>query len=270
MTGGNPLTSAVAAGVPLVVLSPHLDDAVLSCGALMIHAAPRTEVTVVTLFTEAGPPPHTLSGRRFLRQAGARDARELYRERREEDREVLEKLGVRCVHAGLTEALFRLREGRLRHALGRLLPELGHLYPVYRWQITSGRIAPGDAPALRETREVIAGLAGPDPAVVLAPLGVGAHVDHVLTRTAADQSGVPAVYYSDFPHNQRHSADPNFIQRNSLIATRWTELLAAKAELIRGYRTQVGPLFPVGRIPLVPEVYLFPWAPGGPGAGESL
>ena len=50
----NMLTEAIEQGVPLIVLSPHLDDAVLSCGALLIYAARRTPVTVVTLFTEAG------------------------------------------------------------------------------------------------------------------------------------------------------------------------------------------------------------------------
>lgn len=269
MTSVNPLTSAIAEGAPLLVLSPHLDDAILSCGAIMLYAMPRTEVSVLTLFTEAGPPPHTLSARQFLRQVGARSAQELYRERREEDREVLEKMGVTCVHAGLTEALFRKRPGRREYRLlGRMLPELAHLYPVYRWQITAGRIAPGDAGTLRAARAIIQRLARPG-TMLVSPLGVGGHVDHLLTRTAVDQSGIPAVYYSDFPHNQRHAADPVYIEENSLVAARWTELLEAKAELIRGYRTQVNALFPDGRIPLVPEVYMFPWVPGGPVREDS-
>ena len=66
----NMLTEAIEQGVPLVVLSPHLDDAVLSCGALLIYACRRTPVTVATLFTEAGSPPYTLSARRYLGQVG--------------------------------------------------------------------------------------------------------------------------------------------------------------------------------------------------------
>ena len=65
------LTEAIEQGVPLVVLSPHLDDAVLSCGALLIYACSRTPVTVVTLFTAANSPPYTLSARRYLDQVGA-------------------------------------------------------------------------------------------------------------------------------------------------------------------------------------------------------
>ena len=50
------LLDQVIAGMPLVVVSAHPDDAVLSCGALMMHAAGRTQVTVVTLFTGSSRP----------------------------------------------------------------------------------------------------------------------------------------------------------------------------------------------------------------------
>ena len=39
-------------GAPALFLSPHLDDAVLSCGTLLLRA-PRA--TVATVFTEASP-----------------------------------------------------------------------------------------------------------------------------------------------------------------------------------------------------------------------
>ncbi len=128
------------------------------------HAASRTQVTVVTLFTEAGPPRYTLSARRYLRQVGARDAKSLYRERRRDDSAALEPMGVTWVHAGLTEALYRLRPhspGPPRWA--RLLPELAHIYPLYRRDIISGRIAPADGGTLHGVREVIQRLAYPGP-----------------------------------------------------------------------------------------------------------
>lgn len=268
-----PLLAAIGRGVPLLVLSAHLDDAVLSCGALMLHATAYTEVSVLTLFTEGRPPPYTLSARRYLHHVGAPDAETLYVQRRAEDRAVLARLGAACFHAGLTEALFRLRpQAGLRSPAVRLLPELAHLYPVYRVHITSGRLVAGDAGTVAAAREAVQQLAGP--ALVLAPLGVGGHVDHVLARTAAEQSGAPVVYYSDFPHNQHHRADPGFLAARELAAASWPELLADKAELVRGYRTQVGALFPDGRIPLVPEQFYLPpgvtarvLGAGGPGPG---
>lgn len=257
----------VIEGMPLVVVSAHPDDAVLSCGALMMHAAERTQVTVVTLFTEAGPPPHTLSARRYLRRVGAADAATLYRQRRAEDRGALASLGVGCVHAGLTDAQFRRRPGTSSR-WQRLIPELGHMYPVYRRHVVSGRIAAGDAETLRSARDLIRGLARQGPALVLAPLGVGRHVDHVLARTAAESSGMPVVYYSDFPYNQQHQADGAFIRRHGLTKVSWPAL-PAKTRLIQAYQTQVRALFRDGRIPVVPEVYFLPGTSARPGTGED-
>lgn len=49
------LTEVIEHGIPLVVLSPHLDDAVLSCGALMTYAVEHVPVTVATLLAKGRP-----------------------------------------------------------------------------------------------------------------------------------------------------------------------------------------------------------------------
>jgi LmbE family N-acetylglucosaminyl deacetylase len=251
----NVLTEAIEQGVPLTVLAPHLDDAVLSCGALMIHAAKHTSVTVATFFTEAGQPPYTLSARQYLRQVGERDAQALYRQRRAEDRAVLEPAGIVCLHFGLTDALFRRRPQAGRRSLwARLLPELVHIYPTYRVHITSGRIAAADAGTLREVSHIIQRLASSGPNLMLAPRGVGGHVDHVLVRRAAERSGAQVVYYSDFPYNQRHPVYSAFTPDRGLEEIQWREQIEEKVELIRSYRTQAEALFQ-GNIPLVPEVF---------------
>src|ERR1035441_6829274 len=58
----------------VVVMSPHLDDAVLSCGALLAHLAARHLITVATVFTAAAPPPWSLPARRQLRPLGGDEA----------------------------------------------------------------------------------------------------------------------------------------------------------------------------------------------------
>lgn len=247
-------------GAPLIILSPHLDDAVLSCGELIVHAAERTEVTVATLFTEAGPPPYTLSARRYLRQVGAPDAETLYGQRRSEDGAALKSAGVASVvYAGLVEAQYRRRAvtGR-RRRWARLLPELDHVYPVYRLHVVSGHLAPSDGGTLRDACRFVQRLADHGSALVLAPLGIGGHVDHVLARAAAERSGAPVVYYSDFPYNLRQQADRSFIARNGLVEVVAVQPTVAKAALIRAYRTQVRALFPGDRIPLAPEVFFGP------------
>ena len=75
------------AGLHVAVLSPHLDDGLLSCGGLVSQIAAHCSVTVVTLFTEACPGPHSRAAQSFVRQAGWADrgAVETLAERRRED-----------------------------------------------------------------------------------------------------------------------------------------------------------------------------------------
>jgi hypothetical protein len=245
----------------LVVLSPHLDDAVLSCGALMNHARKDMPVTVATFFTEGGAPPYTLSARCYLRQTQAYDADKLYLARQAEDQAILEDAAIGYLHAGLTEALFRKRARPLLNRLpwaGRLIPELSHIYPTYRLHIIRGRISAHDTSTLRCILDTINQLSLESSTLFLAPLAVGDHVDHMLVRTAAELSRGKVIYYSDFPYNMRYRADPSFVQRNALVQATWAYDLATKLTLIRAYRTQVDALFPGGGIPAEPEVYLLP------------
>jgi len=247
----NVIASLIGQGMGVVVLAPHLGDAALSCGAPLTYAVSRTPVTVVTFFTEGGQAPYARSARRYLRQVGARDAAVAYQWRRDEDRAALEPLGIRCVHAGLTEALFRRRPANLirtRHT---------HVWPFYRVHVTSGRIVAADAGMLREVREIIHRVAGSGVNLVLAPLGVGGHVDRMLVRTAAQGSGGPVAYYRDVPGGRRDPAAEAFIYRHDLVETRWPwpEPGEAKAELIRTYGSLTGKRLRSAGEPLAPEVF---------------
>lgn len=258
------LSSLVADGLPVTVFSPHLDDALLSCGAFLSHAAGRVPVTVVTAFTEAGPPPHTVSALRFLRTMGDADAARLYAARRAEDRAALGLLGARWRHLGLVDGLFRRRPARTRgtgpRRGGRARPG-PHVYPTYRFHLCANRLSRYDSGTLARVAEAVA-RAAPPGGVLLAPMAVGGHADHLLVRTAAELSHRWVAYYSDFPYNQDHHADLAFLLRSGLESSVWERGLAGKTGLIRAYRTQVGALFPGGRVPLRPEVYLLPR--GGP------
>jgi LmbE family N-acetylglucosaminyl deacetylase len=242
-------------GTPAVFVSPHLDDAVLSCAALMRAMVDVAPVTVVTLFSAAGAPPHTRAARTFLRQCGAADAATLFAQRRAEDVAVLDGLGVRHVHLGHPDALFRRRSdpsGLLRRA-GWVLPELDHRYPTFRFDIDLGRVSRGDKDLRDRLFEQVAKLARG--AVVFAPLGVGRHVDHLLARSVGER--LRAVLYADFPYTARDPAGEE-AAAGELQPWAWTADLAAKVPVIAGYRTQVDALFPDGEIPVWPETYYPP------------
>ncbi|MGH3546549.1 MAG: PIG-L deacetylase family protein [Pseudonocardiaceae bacterium] len=248
----------MATGAPCLFLSPHLDDAILSCGALIKALADRCEVTVATIFTAAGAEPHTRAARSFMRQCSARDASSLFAARRTEDQEVLAGIGADHLHLGVPDALYRRRDSTssVARSLGNLLPELVHRYPTYRFDIARGRVARGDRSlAARIVPQISELLAHTDAKTVFCPMGVGRHVDHIITRTIGEYYPDHAVYYSDFPYNQFLAPDHAFISRNKLVPWNWQQGINEKHNLIRGYRTQADALFPDGRIPVIPEVY---------------
>jgi LmbE family N-acetylglucosaminyl deacetylase len=162
----------------VVVLSPHLDDAVLSLGALLarlIGAGHRVQVW--TAFT-AGPDPATLPGR--LRVFGD------YRVRIAEDDRALDLLGAGRRRLGLPERLWRD-------------PRPAGLSGVFRTPPTQAGFS--ELPTLVE----LIGQALADPAVRLyAPLGIGHHADHVEVALAAFRAATEAgalhrtAFYEDF------------------------------------------------------------------------
>lgn len=242
----------------MLFLSAHLDDAVLSCGALVMKLAEYCPVTVATLFTAAGAPPHTYAARSFLRQCAAPDAATLFADRRAEDRDVLARLGVGYVHMGAADALFRTRDFRsaMTRRLGGLVPELKHRYPTYRFDIARGRVSRGDLRLIVDLSSRVADLMGEiDAPLIFCPVGVGNHVDHLITRTIGGLHSDRVIYYSDFPYNQSSGPNEAFIRRHRLVSWTWEQQIVAKHELIRGYRTQADALFPGGQIAERPEIY---------------
>jgi LmbE family N-acetylglucosaminyl deacetylase len=144
-------------GAGVLVISPHLDDAVLSCGALLAHLAPRHLITVATVFTAAAPPPWSLPARRQLRVLGGVDAEDFFAQRRAEDADVLAGLGVAEAHLGFRDALFR-RDRRWP------------AYPTYRLDAARGRVASCDIGLAAEVSARVSEITRPGEAgMILAP-----------------------------------------------------------------------------------------------------
>jgi LmbE family N-acetylglucosaminyl deacetylase len=105
---------------PVAVLSPHLDDAVLSCWHLIEAEA---SVTVVNVFT-GSPPPDTPTPW-WDRITGATDPVSQMGKRREEDRQALSLAGWEAIAVDLLDAQYRREE--LSPAV--LVEELGAVVP---------------------------------------------------------------------------------------------------------------------------------------------
>jgi LmbE family N-acetylglucosaminyl deacetylase len=248
----NLLRRVASSGRPCLVISPHLDDAALSAGAWLSALAQVCPVTVATVFSATAPEPHSWIANWVVRKNGYQDAEKLYEARRAEDTQVLRELGLTALHLGMPDAIFR------RTAIGRWsIPN----YPTLKYDAMSGRIARADRTLPAEVAaEVSSLIAQYEPALVIGPLGIGRHVDHLIVRDAVriasahESAGCEFAYVSDQPYALAAAHDPSFVRAAGLTPHSWTEGREDAAAALAGYRTQIPILYPDGVIPAVPEV----------------
>lgn len=165
----------------LVCISPHADDAALSCGGILARQVARSRpALVVTVFAGDPPPPEALTpfARTLHREWG--DPPHPMAHRRTEDTRALAVLGC----SGQT---WTYRDAVYRH-------------PAY----DSGDAIfgpPADEAALEE--ELRERCAAVPAGLWLFPLGVGRHVDHQLLFRVGwqlQQAGRPVAFYEDLPY----------------------------------------------------------------------
>lgn len=249
------LKSIITRRLPCFFISPHFDDAALSAASLMRYLVKSgVRVTVVNIFTHPGTVSHqTLSAKKYVSSTGFSDPVKLYSARQSEDYQALSRLGVQVVNLDLTEALWRRRElPAPLFPLSRFLPEIDHIYPLYRWHIIRGVISPHDQPTVVRLTDKLAKII-PARAVVFCPLGIGGHVDHVLTRVVCDRLFKP-IYWLDQPYYFRQK---NSLRCPGLSQEKFPVNVKLKKKFISLYRTQVTRLFKNGKIPLLEEIFCY-------------
>lgn len=231
----------------IYIISPHQDDAVLSCGGLMAQLSGKADITVVNLFTNGNKGPYTLSAKRFLNMLKEPDAVRLFEKRKLEDKTVLTKLKAKIINLDLEDAMFRRKNVSV---IGKIVPEFDHVYPTYRWHFSKG-ISKIDY-ALADVEERLKKIVKSDD-IVLAPYGIGGHVDHMIARRVCEKNFKSVILYSDFPYNVRTSyfgtKGRNF-DRFILKPD-----LSAKEKLVKMYETQFLGLFPDTTLPSHEEIY---------------
>ncbi len=217
----------------LLVLSPHLDDGVLSCGGrIAATTAAGGRVRIATLFAADDPvePANPLAVK--LRRTWALPPGEVMAARRREDEEACRRLDAEADHWDLPDALYRVDA-----AGAPLYPTLGSLF---------GPPAPEDDELANEIAARIDD--APATALVLAPLAIGGHVDHVLARRAAERCERAVAFYEDFPYVEwkwfalRRALGPTHAWTSDVLALT-PELLERRRQAILAYRSQVPALF---------------------------
>jgi LmbE family N-acetylglucosaminyl deacetylase len=204
-----------------VVVSAHLDDAVLSCYGVL------SPVTTVVTVLAGFPPPGSLGP--WDAAGGATDSHERIAERREEDRNALERSGATPVHLDFAD--------REYVALGVALPPTVEAVAASLSEHLTG------APVVFAPAAVSTNSGNP-----LRRLRRLRGSDHRLVRDAVLAVRPDATLYADLPYAlspDRGFALPRELDRASRRKCRREldpTLVAAKLESVRCYATQLDQL----------------------------
>lgn len=218
-------------------LSPHLDDAVLSCGGTIYRQTQAGEGVLVVNICAGIPDYQHLSP--FAREKHALwgNPEDVVTVRRTEDRQALARLGAQAVYWDYLDAIYRTAHGEA------LYPSTAAIF---------GDVHPAEGALLQRLRDDIAALLDAHPrATLYTPLAVGHHVDHQLTRNAVLQlmrEGRRIRFYEDFPYVWW---DPEGLQQTlrelESVGDWEAEVfpidVEAKIAAIASYRTQIEDLF---------------------------
>jgi LmbE family N-acetylglucosaminyl deacetylase len=168
-----------------IYLSPHFDDAVLSCGGLIFEQSRQgIQTEIWTIF--AGDAPAGLLSPLALRchvDWGIQDVHELVATRRDEDQAAAAIVGAETAHLSLPDCIYR------RDAAGEPLYPDEVFVPFH----------PFDLGLDADIAAVLAAELLPAD-ILVSPLAIGAHVDHRLARLAAERLNRPLHYYADIPY----------------------------------------------------------------------
>jgi LmbE family N-acetylglucosaminyl deacetylase len=176
--------------IKCIYLSPHLDDAILSCGAIIWDQIRRhREVEVWTIF--AGDPPQSQLTP-FAEEIHARwmTGPMAPRVRRAEDKLACERVGVTPRHFPYPDCIYRTQPGTETP----LITRNDDLFQPLR---------ENEQPLVEEIAQHLKSLISPEVILIL-PLTVGKHLDHQIIRRAGESLPNPHYYYADYPYAGDH------------------------------------------------------------------
>ena len=234
-----------------VFLSPHLDDVALSAGGLVWELVRSGQDVLVWTICAGDPPPGAFSPFAQLLHDRWNVGREAVAIRRQEDRRSCALLGASHQHFDIPDCIYR-----------RSITTGIHLYPDENalWV----PIHPDEEPLLEKINKILRErLVKLDSDIrLVSPLALGGHVDHRLTRSVAERTGLPLHYYADYPYvvrvgalepgpgmkSQRFKISPDGMlawqnaisAHESQISTFWGDLEVMRAEIESYYRKMDG------------------------------
>lgn len=221
---------------PVVVLSPHYDDAILSCGGMLAHLSRRDlRCSVITVF---GGPPTGSQVTPLMRNYVAEDLRcpkskvDMHAcKRLVECRKYENVRACNSLHVGFSDMPFT--DAIYRHNMGTPLYKTEkHLFSA---------IHPFDASLSKRIAGVLKRKVSRSD-IVLAPLSAGEHVDHKIVKDVGDillARNYNVLFYADFPYNANIPPPPK--SGNAVVDI--SEHIDSKIQAIAHYDSQIEGIF---------------------------
>ena len=219
-------------------LSPHLDDAILSCGGLIYAQRQAGERVGVLTLCAGSPGPGALSALARQYESSWGESGDGMAARRAENAALMSSWGVQSWECDMQDAIYRADKG----------------VPYYetRADLFLEPHPQDDACVLPFWEAQLRRLAveGAQGILLYAPMGVGSHVDHELARRLGQrmgEGGWRVWFYEDYPYIELEAGGVQAAQSRFGLRT-WTSRVVpidvlAKIEAVRAYRTQIGRVF---------------------------
>jgi LmbE family N-acetylglucosaminyl deacetylase len=229
-----------------VFLSPHFDDAALSCGGLAWELAQAGLRPSVWTVCAGDPPPGPLS--EFAQSLHDRwnSGLEATRLRRQEDIESCTYMAASYRRLPVPDCIYR-QAGLNYWAAGAtdlLSNPPDWLYDSH--EAIFGPIHPAEKPLVAQLALHL-GQDIPAQSEIVCPLAIGGHVDHRLTRAAAESLGRSLWYYPDYPYVAQTQQELDDLQAAGWAARRFAIRpagMAAWGRAVAAHKSQISTFWP--------------------------
>ncbi len=219
----------------ILVLSPHLDDAVLSLGGMMAqNAASGQSVVVYNLFCAPYHGPLSPAAQRL--HEGWGDPEDITGLRLQEDRQALEVIGAQQIIGDARDLIYR--------------QSLQGVWLYTNMEDIQGERNPEDNALVGTYFKKLSGMFSKDKFDIFAPLGIGGHIDHMLAfdiGVRLHKAGYAVRFYEDLPYAMRedylHARTDGLTDMQSSVELFPMEMLERKIEALHYYQSQIDSLF---------------------------
>jgi LmbE family N-acetylglucosaminyl deacetylase len=189
-----------------IYLSPHLDDAVFSCGGLIWEQTQSGQEVEIWTICAAVPSDSGYSDYAAALHEDWRIEGNVIQIRKEEDRRACQVLGAAPRYLSYLDCIYR------KDSSG------GFLYQ--REEDLFGGMNLGETHLISDLCEQLKNQL-PREAQVVAPMGIGNHIDHDLVRKAVNRLERPLLYYADYPYARENEGQT--ILEHLLISPDWED-----------------------------------------------